>query len=70
MLALPVLKPFAFGNELDELVVTHLTMFVGRTNAGLCQAARNGAGLLTIHRVCRVGIDAVDEGRDDARVVR
>ena len=68
MLALPVLKAFAFGNQLDELVVANLTMLIGRPDTSLGQATRNGARLLAIDVVRWVRIDAVGEGGNDAVV--
>ena len=46
MLTLPVLRPFSLCNELDELVVTNLPMFVGWANACLSQTTSDGTSLL------------------------
>ena len=48
VLGFPVLKAFAFGQQLAEPVVAHLAVLVGGTDAGLGEAASDGASLLRV----------------------
>ena len=70
VLALPVLEPCTLRNQFDELVVTNLPVLVRGPDAGLGQPTRNGSGLLAIHRVRWIGIDAIGECGNDAVVAQ
>ena len=65
----PILEAFAFGQQRAELVIADLAVFVGGSNAGLVEAARDGAGLLCIDRRCAPVSDATRQCADDAIVV-
>lgn len=70
MLALPVLKSFAFCDQFDELVVTYLPVLVRGPNTGFCQTACNGTRLLAIHRTSRSVTDAMGERANDTLVIQ
>jgi hypothetical protein len=69
VLGFPILEAFAFGQQLTELVVTDLTVLVGRSDACLVEAARNRAGLLRVDCRCASVCNAVGQRADDAIVV-
>ena len=69
VLALPVLVTLALGDQLDELVVADLAVFVGGPDARFCQAAGDGSGLLAIDGLNSVAVNAVDQGMNNAVVI-
>ena len=70
VLGFPVLEAFTLGQQLAEPVVAHLSVLVGRTNAGLGEAASDGARLLRVDGRQRAVGDAVGQRTDDARIVQ
>ena len=70
VLCFPILKPFTLGQQLAQPVVAHLAVLVGGADAGLSEAASDGARLLRVDGGRRAVRDAVGQRPDDPRVVQ